>query len=229
MGIEDAEVIGVIDHHRVADFQTRAPLFMRLEPVGATSTIVGKLFAEAGLEVPQDVAGVLLGGILADTLLFRGPTTTPEDRRVAGWLSERAGVGMEEFGLNILGLASDVSDRSPEQLLMTDFKDFSVETSHFGIGVIETTNGADVLTRRRELLGAMRKLRERGYTSILFAIVDIFREETTILVEGHAAAVAETFGAPLEDGSAIRLEGIMSRKKNIVPQLGEMDKRIEVR
>lgn len=229
MGIEEAEVIGVIDHHRVADFQTRAPLFMRLEPVGATSTIVGKLFMESGLEVPQDVAGVLLGGILADTLLFRGPTTTPEDRRVAAYLAESAGVDMEEFGMSILDLASDVSDRSPEQLLTTDFKDFSVEGSFFGVGVIETTNGADVLARRKELLAAMGALRVRGYTSVLFAVVDILRERTTILIEGHAEVVAETFGAALEDECAIRLGGILSRKKHIVPMLGVVDKKIEGR
>ena len=228
-GIEDAEVVGVIDHHRVADFQTRAPLFMRLEPVGATSTIVGKLFGEAGMEVPKDVAGVLLGGILADTLLFRGPTTTAEDRRVASILAERAGVDMEEFGMSILGLASDVSDRSPEQLLMTDFKDFSVEGSLFGIGVIETTNGAEVLARRKELLGAMQSLRQRGYTSVMFAVVDIMRERTVILVEGCEEEVAETLNAPLEKGHTVQLEGILSRKKHIVPMLGEVDKKIEGR
>lgn len=225
-GIEEAEVIGVIDHHRVADFQTRAPLFMRLEPVGATSTIVGKLFAEADVEVPPEVAGVLLGGILADTLLFRGPTTTHEDRRVAAELAARAGVEMEEYGMSILNLASDVSDLSPEQLLTTDFKEFSVEGSHFGIGVIETTNGADVLARRDELLRAMARLRERGYTSVLFAVIDILRERTTILIDGHETEVSETFATELKDGHTIELEGIMSRKKHIVPKLGEVDRKM---
>ncbi|MDQ3930354.1 MAG: putative manganese-dependent inorganic diphosphatase, partial [Chloroflexota bacterium] len=116
-GIEEADVIGVIDHHRVADFQTRSPAFMRLEPVGATSTIVAKLFAEANIPVPPPIAGVLLSGILADTLLFRGPTATPEDRRVAGMLAERAGVDITELGSRILSLASDLSDRSAEQIL----------------------------------------------------------------------------------------------------------------
>lgn len=225
-GIEDAEVIGVIDHHRVADFQTRAPLMMRLEPVGATSTIVGKLFDEAGVEVPQEIAGVLLAGILADTLLFKGPTTTAEDKRVAGRLAERAGVDMEEFGRRILDLASDVSDRSPEQLLTTDFKEFSVEGSHFGVGVIETTNGAEVLARYDELLGAMGRMLGQGYTSLLFAVVDIFREKTTIVVRGNEEEVAETFGAELKGGHVLELEGILSRKKDIVPKLGEVDRKI---
>ena len=97
-GIEEADVIGVIDHHRVSDFQTRTPPFMRIEPVGACSTIVAKLFAEAHIPVPPPVAGVLLAGILSDTLLFHGPTTTQEDRDLAAALASRAGVGMEELG-----------------------------------------------------------------------------------------------------------------------------------
>ena len=224
-GIEEAEVVGVIDHHRVADFQTSSPPFMRVEPLGSTSTIVARLFEESALPVPEPIAGVLLSGILADTLLFKGPTTTPEDRRIARELATRAGVDMVELGGCILALASDVSDRSAQQLLNADFKDFNVDGAHFGIGVIETANGADVLARRDELLREMAKLRERGYTSVLFAVVDIMREATTILAVGHPDAVAAAFGAELED-AAIRLPGILSRKKQIVPLLGAINREI---
>jgi manganese-dependent inorganic pyrophosphatase len=226
-GIEEAEVVGVIDHHRVADFQTSSPPFMRVEPVGSTSTIVTKLFAESGIAIPEPIAGVLLSGILADTLLFRGPTTTAEDRRVAESLAALAGVDMQELGTSILALASDVSDRSAQQLLTTDFKNFNTDGAHFGIGVIETTNGADVLARRDELLAEMTRLRERGYTSILYGVIDILREQTTILVAGHPDAVAAAFDVPLHDGHAIRLPGILSRKKQIVPLLGTINRLIE--
>lgn len=229
-GIEEADVVGVIDHHRVADFQTVTPPFMRLEPLGSTSTLVAKLFNEAAIPIPEPVAGVLLSGILADTLLFRGPTTTPEDRRLAGQLAERAGVDMHELGTCILVLASDVSDRSAQQLLTSDFKDFSMDSAHFGIGVIETTNGADVLARRDEMLAEMARMRERGYTSVLFAVIDILRESSTILIEGHPDAVAEVFGVDLDaSGRAIQFPGIMSRKKQIVPQLGAIARRIAAR
>src|SRR5262249_35951723 len=149
--------------------------------VGATSTIVAKLFAESSLAIPAPVAGVLLGGILADTLLFRSPTTTAEDRWAAERLAEAAGVDLDELGAEILRLASDVSDRSAEQLLMADFKDFNVDDRLFGIGVIETTDGAAVLARRDELRVAMDRLRERGYTTVLFAVIDIMHEKTTLL------------------------------------------------
>lgn len=225
-GIEDAEVLGVIDHHRVADFQTRTPPFMRLEPVGATSTIVGKLFQEAGIPVPEPIAGVLLAGILADTLLFRGPTTTPEDRRIASDLAAQAHVDMQELGTHILSLASNVAGRSAEEILMTDFKEFTVESGHFGISAFETTNGAAVLLRRDEMLVAMRQLRERGYTSVMFAVIDIIEERTTILIVGHEEAVAATFGATLEGGNTLVMPGIMSRKKHIVPLLGELGRSV---
>lgn len=228
-GIEEAEVVAVIDHHRVAEFQTRTPPFMRLEPVGATSTIVAKLFAEAGLAIPAPIAGVLLGGILADTLLFRGPTTTAEDRRVAERLADAAGVSMDELGAEILRLASDVSDRSAEQLLMADFKDFNVDDRLFGIGVIETTDGAAVLARRDEMRAAMDRLRDRGYTSVLFAVIDIMRETTTLLVSGHADAVASTYDGAIAEADTLRLPGIVSRKKDLVPALGTLSRHIGAR
>lgn len=226
-GIEEAEIVGVIDHHRVADFQTSTPPFMRLEPVGSTSTIVAKLFDEAGMPMPPPIAGVLLAGILADTLLFRGPTTTAEDRRIAADLGRRSGEDMLVLGTEILMLASDVADRSALQLLTTDFKDFSVEGAHFGIGAIETTNGSDVLARRDEIFAEMIRMKGSSYTSILFAVIDILRETTTVLIAGHAAAIADTFAAELDaDGVAIRIPGIVSRKKQLVPQLGGAARRI---
>ena len=226
-GIEDADIIGVIDHHRVADFQTRTPPFMRLEPVGATSTIVAKLFFEADKGPPPEIAGVLLSGILADTLLFRGPTTTAEDRRVAASLAEIAGVDVGQLGEEIMRLASDVSGRSAEQLLQIDFKVFSVDGRDFGISVIETTDAESVLSRRDDLLPAMRTLRRRGYSSVIFSIVDVANERTTLLVVGHEEAVAETFDGEREDENTIHLPGILSRKKDLVPHLGSLAGRID--
>jgi manganese-dependent inorganic pyrophosphatase len=123
-------------------------------------------------------------------------------------------------------LASDVSDRSAVQLLSGDFKDFNVDGSLFGVGVIETTNGADVLARREEILAEMARLRQGGYTAVLFAVIDILREQTTMLIEGHEEAVAEVFDAQLRDGHVITLGGILSRKKQIAPLLGTIRRAI---
>ncbi len=222
VGIEDADVVAVVDHHRVADFWTRTPPFMRLEPVGATSTIVAKLFAESGLDVPPAIAGILLGAILTDTLAFRSPTSTDEDRRVAGELAPVAGVDIEELGTAILDRASDVSDRTSHELIASDYKEFNVDGCKFGIGVIETTNGASVLARQAELFTAMSSFRERGYHSVLFAVVDIIRGRTSILIDGYPEAVASALHATIVGGDRIEIPAIVSRKKNIVPALGEV-------
>jgi manganese-dependent inorganic pyrophosphatase len=226
-GIEDAEVVGVIDHHRVADFQTRTPPFMRLEPVGATSTIVAKLYRERGVEMPPSIAGTLLAGIVTDTLIFRGPTTTGEDIEVAGWLAQVAGVEARQLGDEIMRLASDVSGRSAEELLGMDFKEFSAEGHDFGISVIETTDADQVLSRRDSLLAAMRDMRGRGYSSLIFSIVDIRRERTTLLVDGRADALAETYGGKQVDDNTVHLPGILSRKKDLVPHLSTLADRLQ--
>ena len=229
-GIEEADVVGVIDHHRVADFQTRVPPFMRLEPVGATSTIVAKLYLESGLTIPPGMAGVLLGGILADTLVFRSATTTPEDERVARILAEGADVDIEEFGAAILSTASDVSDRTAEQIIAADFKEFTAGSSKFGIGTIETTSGADVLSRRDEILEELGRLRNReGYDSVIFAVIDIVRGRTTLLVQGHTEAVAAAFDTAAASPDSVDLPGIVSRKKHIVPVLGTLARSIATR
>ncbi len=229
-GIEQAEVIGVIDHHRVADFQTAQPPLMRVEPVGATSTIVAKLYDEAGVEIPKPLAGILLGAILTDTLLFKSPTTTQEDRRVAGRLAEIAGVNPDELGTELIEIASDLSDRSADQLVRGDFKAFNVdEATRFGVGVIETGDARPALARRDELLRAMRKVRDREFTSVLLVITDVVHDRTTILVDGHPKAVARAFGVEPDGDGLIQLPGVYSRKKQIVPLLGRMAELIKAR
>ena len=221
-GIEQADIIGVVDHHRVADFQTVQPPHMRIEPLGACSSVVAKLYAEAGIEIPGPLAGIMLGAILADTLLFKSPTTTPEDHRVARELGRLASVDAGELGQQILAIASDVSDRKPRELVLGDFKSFTLGGRRFGVGVIETVNGIAVLERRSALLEAMKELRGNEYSSILLVVTDIVHDVTNILIDGYADQVARTFGTTLVDQCQIRLPGVYSRKKQIVPLLGRL-------
>jgi manganese-dependent inorganic pyrophosphatase len=221
-GVEQADIVGVIDHHRVADLVTIQPPTMRLEPLGACSTLVAKLYREAGVEIPPACAGIMLGAILTDTLLFQSPTTTPEDRATAERLAEIAGVGVDELGAELIAIQSDVSDRSADQLVRGDFKSFVIDGVKFGVGVIETGDAAQVLARRAELLRAMRQVRRDGYASVLLVVTDVVHRRTTILVEGHARPVARAFEADLKDGAAIDLPGVYSRKKQVVPLLGRI-------
>lgn len=221
-GIEMAEIVGIIDHHRVADLQTSLPPLMRVEPLGACSTLVAKLYREAGVEIPSQIAGLLLGGIVADTLLFRSPTVTDVDRAMAADLAAIANVDPEELGRAILSIASDVAGRSAEELIASDFKEFRVSGVRFGIGVFETTNAAALNGRRAELVGALDQLRSNGYWSVLLVIVDVFHEQTIVLISGQAEKVAQAFGARLKDGCLMELDGVYSRKKLIVPRLSDI-------
>lgn len=218
VGIEEAEVVAVVDHHRVADFWTRQPPFMRLEPVGATSTIVAKLYREAGLTPDPGIAGVLLSGIVTDTLGFRGPTTTSDDLDLAHFLADAAEVDMRELGDAILAIMSDVSHKSADDILLVDFKEFTAGECRFGIGTIETTRARPVLERRQELLDAMSRL--NGYTCVMFAVIDVAEECTTVLTSKGAAEIADVLGGKRLETHTVEIDGIVSRKKNIVPRLG---------
>jgi manganese-dependent inorganic pyrophosphatase len=206
----------------VTDLQTILPPIMRVEPLGACSTLVARLFDEARIAVPPDIAGLLVSGIVADTLLFRSPTTTPEDRQRAEQLGRVAGVDPVELGTQILDIASDVVGRTAEELVLADFKEFLVSGARFGVGMIETTNVSALIGRQAELIAVLEQRQAAGYWSVLLVVVDVFHARTVILVSGHAEEVAEAFGARLRDGVALDLPGVYSRKKQIVPRLGDI-------
>jgi manganese-dependent inorganic pyrophosphatase len=227
-GLEEAEIVGIIDHHRLADIQTAQPIFMRVEPVGCTCTILHELYVAAGVAVPAPIAGLLLGAILADTVLFRSPTGTPRDRQAAEALARVAGVDMATFGQELLAAGSELAGKSAEELLSGDFKEFTLRVGQdsilsYGVASLETINAAAVAARREELLAAMRARQERrGYTALLLMILDIPHEQTEILVVGQEQRLAEAFGQPLVDGCLLRFPGILSRKQQVVPVLARM-------
>jgi manganese-dependent inorganic pyrophosphatase len=219
-GLEEAEILGIIDHHRIADVHTPAPIFFRNEVIGATSTIIAALYWESGIPIPPSIAGILLGGILTDTVAFRSPTCTPRDQEVGRHLAELAGVDLDEYAEEIFAVASNLSGRSLRQVLTTDFKEFIVDGARFGIGYLETTDRSQVDTVQDQLLIEMEKIRtDRGYAVMLFIVVDIRRDESEILIAGQEEAVAEAFAQKLASPHSIVLPGVVSRKKQVVPVL----------
>jgi manganese-dependent inorganic pyrophosphatase len=222
-GLDEAELLGIIDHHRIADIQTGAPIYFRNEIVGSTSTIIAGLFEEAGLPIPPSIAGILLGGIIADTVLFRSPTSTPRDRRVAQELAVLTRVDPAEFGQEIFSRASDLSGRSPREILTTDFKEFRINDLPFAIGYMETVKKRSVDEIRDDLLQQMSALRaERGYAALLFIVVDIVHNQTEILIDGMEKEIAEALGEPLISAHSVLMPGVASRKKQIVPVLSRV-------
>ncbi len=224
-GLEEAELIGIIDHHRIADVHTNGPILFRADVVGSTSTIIADLYREAGIVPPREVAGLLLAGLLNDTLILHSPTCTPHDERVAAELADLAGEDLESFGREIFAAAaSELGKRPAEALLTADYKEFAVNGGLVAIGTVETASPAALEPRIPELLAAMQRLaHERGYSVLLFMIVDILQLRSRVLIWGGEHAVAEVLGVPLEaDGHSVVVEGLVSRKKQVVPLLAQI-------
>ena len=224
-GLDEAELLGIIDHHRIADVHTNKPIMFRADPVGCTGTIIVGLYHEAGITIPRKVAGLLLAGLLYDTLILRSPTSTARDERVAAELAEITGEDIEQYGQELFAAAAaDLSTRSPESLLTADFKEFAVGNKKFAIGTVETASPATIEKRTADLLSTMQRLaQERGYSSFLFMIVDIINMQCRLLVWGGERAVVDVLGAPLEAGGhTLVVDGLVSRKKQLVPLLGRI-------
>ncbi len=224
-GIEEAELLGIIDHHRIADVHTNKPIMFRAEPVGCTGTIITSLYHEAGIEIPRDVAGLLLAGLLYDTLILRSPTCTLRDERVAAELAQITGENIEQYGKDIFAAAaSDLRGKPAEALITSDFKEFTVRDLKFAIGTVETASPSVIEKRIPELLTTMQHIaHEHNYASVLFMIVDIINMNCRLLIWGGEKAVAEVLHVPLEeDGHTAVIEGLVSRKKQVVPLLSRM-------
>jgi manganese-dependent inorganic pyrophosphatase len=229
-GINEADLLGIIDHHRIADVHTNRPIMFRADPVGCTGTIIAGLYHEADIPIPREAAGLLLAGLLYDTLILRSPTCTPRDERIAAELAEISGEDIEKYGQEIFAsAATDLNSRSAESLLTADFKEFNVRDTKFAIGTVETASPATIEKRGAELLQSMHRLaQERGYTSFLFMIVDIINMRCKLLVYGGERAVAEVVGIPLEaDGHSLVVDGLVSRKKQLVPLLARIQSLIQ--
>lgn len=224
-GIEEAELQGIIDHHRIADIHTSRPIMFRADPVGCTGTIIAGLYHEAGIDIPRDVAGLMLAGLLYDTLILRSPTCTPRDERVAAELAQITGEDIEEYGQAIFAAAaSDLNEKPDEALITSDFKEFTVRETRFAIGTVEIASPATIEKRIPELLETMQHIaHERGYASFLFMIVDIINMRCRLLIWGGELAVADALNVPLEvDGHSALVDGLVSRKKQLVPLLSRI-------
>ncbi len=220
--IADVAILSVVDHHRIANFETANPLYYRAEPVGCTSTIVLKLYKEANVSVPKEIAGIMLSAIVSDTLLFKSPTCTPEDVAAAKELAEIAAVDVESYGLDMLKAGTNLSTKSVDTLLDLDAKSFPMGDKNVRIAQVNTVDIAEVLERQAEFEQVMAAENGRnGYDLFLLVITNILDSDSELLVVGEPKAnVQEAFGVTLNNNRAF-LPGVVSRKKQVVPQLTE--------
>lgn len=220
--INDADIQGIIDHHKlVGGLETKGPIDIRIEPLACTATIMWKMIGKDLAQMPQSIQGAMLSCILSDTLEFRSPTTTNEDKAVAWDLAQALDVNISEYAAEMFAAKSDVSAFSEAELLRMDSKEYEVGGKQFRVSVLETTSPKMVLDRKDALMAAMPSVAdEDGADQVLLFVVDILQEEATLMVPNDLVkSVAEKSFDASVDGDTVVLPGIMSRKKQIIPNL----------
>ena len=219
-GLDEAEILEIIDHHRVADIQTSGPIFFRNEPLGSTSTIVGKSFFERGLTPSREAAGLLCGAIISDTLLFRSPTCTEQDKEVCLKLAEIAGINVEDFAKEMFKAGTSLQGKTVEEIFNQDFKPFTIGETKVGIAQVNTMDIDGFMPLKDEMLTYMsNRAKDSGLDMTLLLLTDIINEGSQILVAGDKPEIAErAFNVQLVENTAF-LPGILSRKKQVVPPI----------
>ncbi len=218
-GLEQSELLEILDHHRLGDIQTRSPVSIRMEPVGSTTTIVASMFFEHGVTPGKSLAGLITAGIVSDTVMFKSPTCTEKDKRMAYRMAQLAGINLDQLGVEIFSAASDIEGKTPEELLFNDYKEFSLGDKKVAIGQVTCMNTDDLDSVEDDIIKGMEKvLEEKELNMMLFMETDIIKEGTKLLFVGPDAPslIADAFHSPVDE-NALFLSGVMSRKKQIVP------------
>ena len=219
-GIENAKIIGVVDHHRIANFETSEPLYYTARPYGCTCTILYKDFVEKGLEISKEEAILMASAIMSDTLILKSPTTTKHDEKALEELEKIAGIDIKAYGLEMLKAGTNLSDFTAEELINLDAK--KIEKNGVGIVIaqVNTVSIEETLERKEELEKAINgEIEKQGLDLFILAITDILNSNSQIIAIGNKSKVTEkAFGKELENNSMF-LEGVVSRKKQILPNI----------
>ncbi len=219
--IDKADIIAIVDHHKIGDITTPNPILFVNFPVGCTATVLKRLFEWTGVEIPKEMAGIMLASILSDTVIFKSATTTDLDKKVAEELAKIAGIeDITNFGIEVKSKLSAIEGLSAREIITRDFKDFDMAGKKVGIGQIELVDLKLVENRKDEIYDEMKRMKdEGGYAGIFFMLTDIMKEGTELMVITDFPQVVEiAFGKKLEERS-VWLDGVMSRKKQVVPPL----------
>lgn len=218
--IKEVNILAVVDHHRIANFETANPLYYRAEPVGCTSTIVLKLYKEHQVVIPKEIAGMMLSAIISDTLLLKSPTCTKEDIAAAQELAGLADVDLEQYGLDLLKAGTNLADKTVEVLVDLDAKSFPMGDKTVRIAQVNTVDIDELFERQTELEKIMAVMNEeQGFDLFVLVVTDILENNSEILVVGDVTTpVEQAFSVTLENNRAF-LPGVVSRKKQVVPQL----------
>jgi len=219
--ISEATILGIVDHHKLGDLKTDAPLEMWVRPVGCSNTIVKQMFDYYDVEIPKELAGMMMCAILSDTVIFKSPTCTKEDTKACKELAQIAGIeDYKALGMEMFIVKSNVLNATPRELVLRDFKDFNMGGNKIGVGQLEVVDLSVFDTMKEDLFAAMKELKdEENRHSVLLLLTDIMQEGSQLLVlSDEAGKIENAFNVKLEEDQ-VWLKGVMSRKKQIIPFL----------
>ena len=217
-GLNQAEIVEIIDHHRLADIQTSQPIYFRNDVVGSTATIISGMYQERGLMPSSKLAGLLAAAIVSDTVMFKSPTCTERDHRMAERMARIAGLNLDELGQFIFAENSNL-EKPAEELLLTDFKDFHIAEHYLGVSQITCVDSEKLMSRQEEFLAVMQKLmEERSYPMMILMLTDVLAEGSHLLYLGDEEIFRQAFNTELKSHACF-LPGIVSRKKQVIPML----------
>ena len=219
-GIKDADVLELIDHHRLGDFETESPIFILIRPVGCVNTVIYGLYKQNGVKPSREVAGMMLSAIISDTVLFRSPTCTEEDKKAVKELAEIAGVDYEKYGMDMLKAGADISDYPAEKLANNDNKEFEAGGKTFSCGQISVMDVDPINAKKADIMKALEATKaEKNYEASYLMVTNILTEDTFLwFTKGAEEAAEKAFGKKAEDGM-VYLPKVMSRKKQVAPFL----------
>ena len=219
-GLDQADIVEIIDHHRLADIQTGNPIYVRNEPVGSTNTIIAEMYQDRGLMPSAKLAGMMAAAILSDTVMFKSPTCTPRDIRTAERMARIADVSLDELGHEIFSAAVD--NKSAEEVFFTDYKEFHIAGHSLAVSQLTCVDSPSVLKRKDEFLKLMKKTaEEKMFDLVILMLTDVLLEGTQILYVGDDDTIRQAFSVIPKDNTVF-LPKVMSRKKQIIPTLSAM-------
>ncbi len=218
-GLHDANIVEIIDHHKIGTLGTTMPINFRNMPVGSTNTIIYNLLKENNVEIPSDIAGIMMSAIISDTLLFKSPTTTEIDKDIVRRLSEIAQLDYKKFAMDMFKAGSMIKNKSPEEILYADFKNFNIDGARIGIGQLSTVSPDDVINRKQDYIDLLNRIgKENDYKLIALFVTDIINNCSYCFFNDKGKLILEnSFDNDFYQG--IKMDGILSRKKQIIPAI----------
>lgn len=219
-GINHAEVVEIIDHHKIGSIETISPIFFRNQPLGCTATIISQMYEEKGVEIEKQIAGLLCAAIISDTLMFRSPTCTEVDKKTCEKLADIAGIEIEELAIDMFSAGSDLESKTPAEILHQDYKTFNVGDVKFAVGQVNSMNAVELEELGEKLKDYIDEARkEEGLDMVFFMLTNIIKESTDLMCVGDGAneLARDAFNLNPEDG--YHLKGLVSRKKQLIPSL----------